>query len=70
MLATGRMPIRIQGGELNRWSNLPADETTLGDMFSAAGYATAYIGKWGTRSTSTGRPWRPRRRRRPIQSRR
>lgn len=46
-LATGRMPIRIQGGELNRWSNLPADETTLGDMFQAAGYATAYIGKWG-----------------------
>lgn len=46
-LATGRMPIRIQGGELNRWSNLPADETTLGDMFQAAGYTTAYIGKWG-----------------------
>jgi len=46
-LATGRMPIRIQGGELNRWSNLPPDETTMGDMFQTAGYATAYIGKWG-----------------------
>ncbi|MEE2778058.1 MAG: sulfatase-like hydrolase/transferase, partial [Acidobacteriota bacterium] len=45
-LMTGRMPIRIHG-DLNRWGNLPESEITLGDMFGDAGYATAYIGKWG-----------------------
>lgn len=46
-LMTGRMPIRIHGGGLNRWANMPAEEMTLGSMLGAAGYATAYIGKWG-----------------------
>lgn len=46
-LMTGRMPIRIQGGGLNSWANLPDDELTLGELLGSAGYATAYIGKWG-----------------------
>ena len=46
-MMTGRMPIRINGGGLNRWANLPASELTLGELLHDAGYATAYIGKWG-----------------------
>jgi arylsulfatase A-like enzyme len=46
-LMTGRMPIRINGGGLNQWSNLPSSELTLGQLLKDAGYATAYIGKWG-----------------------
>ena len=46
-LMTGRMPIRIHGGGLNSWGNLPIEESTLGSMLRAQGYATAYIGKWG-----------------------
>ncbi|MCY3965712.1 MAG: sulfatase-like hydrolase/transferase [Acidobacteria bacterium] len=54
-LATGRMPIRIQGGELNRWSNLPAEETTLGDMFQAAGFSSSNPGnRWARRASSPG----------------
>lgn len=46
-LMTGRMPIRIHDGGLNSWGNLPIEESTLGSMLRAEGYATAYIGKWG-----------------------
>ncbi len=45
-LMTGRMPIRIHGGGLNRWANVPASETTLAEMLRARGYATGMIGKW------------------------
>lgn len=46
-LITGRMPVRIHGGGLNRWANLPNSELTMGQLLKQAGYATAYIGKWG-----------------------
>jgi len=39
-LLTGRYPIRSQG-----WS-MPADEVTVAELLSAAGYQTACIGKW------------------------
>ena len=50
-LMTGRYPLRCgvtgnaasqRGGE----GGLPARETTMAQMFKAAGYATAHIGKW------------------------
>ena len=46
-MMTGRMPIRIHGSDKNLWQNLPEGEITLGEMLKNAGYATAYIGKWG-----------------------
>lgn len=46
-LMTGRMPVRIHAGGLNRWANLPRSELTMGQLLKQAGYATAYIGKWG-----------------------
>ncbi|NNE33654.1 MAG: sulfatase [Rhodothermales bacterium] len=57
-LMTGRHPARLQltnwiGGEQNGLLNqaayvrqLPLAERTVGEVFSEAGYATAYIGKW------------------------
>ncbi len=45
-LMTGRMPIRIHGGGLNRWANVPASELTLAEMLREKGYATGMIGKW------------------------
>jgi arylsulfatase A-like enzyme len=44
MLQTGRWPT-LSGGVLN-WINLPSTGQSLGDVFSRAGYDTAYIGKW------------------------
>ena len=50
-LLTGRYPLRCgvpsntasqRGGK----EGLPAGETTMAEMFKAAGYATAHIGKW------------------------
>jgi arylsulfatase A len=45
-LMTGRLPIRIQGGDRNRWANLPAEETTIAELLKSKGYATGCIGKW------------------------
>ena len=45
-LMTGRMPIRIHGGGLNRWANVPASEATIAEMLREKGYATGMIGKW------------------------
>jgi arylsulfatase A-like enzyme len=45
-IMTGRYNYR--GGVWDTWqgrADLAAEERTLGDMFSAAGYATAYFGK-------------------------
>ena len=46
-LMTGRLPIRIHGGELNKWADLPQSEITIADMLKEIGYATCYAGKWG-----------------------
>ena len=46
-MMTGRMPIRIHRSDKNQWQQLPEDEITLAEMLKQAGYATAYIGKWG-----------------------
>lgn len=46
-LMTGRLPIRIHGGELNKWADLPQSEITIADMLKERGYATCYTGKWG-----------------------
>jgi arylsulfatase A-like enzyme len=46
-MMTGRMPIRIHRSDKNRWQHLPQDEITLAEMLKQAGYATAYVGKWG-----------------------
>ena len=46
-LMTGRLPIRIHGGGLNKWADLPKSETTIADMLKEAGYTTCYVGKWG-----------------------
>ncbi len=44
MLMTGRWP--FQQGVIRNEMELPPDENTLGKVFKAAGYDTAYIGKW------------------------
>jgi arylsulfatase A len=49
-MMTGRMPIRIHRSDKNRWQVLPPDEVTLAEMLKKAGYATAYVGKWGITS--------------------
>jgi len=46
-MMTGRMPIRIHRSDKNQWQHLPEDEITLAEMLKQAGYATAYVGKWG-----------------------
>ena len=57
-IMTGRHPARLQitnwiGGSQNAMlrqadyrRQLPLEETTLGDAFKSAGYATGYLGKW------------------------
>jgi arylsulfatase A len=45
-LMTGRMPIRIHGGGLNTWANVPTNELTIAEMLKAQGYTTGMIGKW------------------------
>jgi arylsulfatase A-like enzyme len=44
MLQTARMP-QHSGGIMN-WTNLPTTGQAMADVFNAAGYNTAYIGKW------------------------
>ena len=44
MLMTGRWP--YQQGVIDNGIALSPEETTLGKVFKAAGYDTAYIGKW------------------------
>ncbi len=60
-LLTGRWPVRAgvpgncasqQGGP----GALPPEETTLAEMFQAAGYATAHLGKWHLGYTSQTTP--------------
>lgn len=46
-MMTGRMPIRIHNNGTNHWEQIPNTEITLGELLKTAGYATAYIGKWG-----------------------
>ena len=46
-LLTGRLPIRIHGDGTNAWRNVPDQEVTIAEMLREAGYATAYVGKWG-----------------------
>lgn len=43
-LMTGRYP--HSNGVLHNDIRLPDDETTIGQIFQTAGYATGYIGKW------------------------
>ena len=43
-LLTGRYPLR--NGVVNNGHVLAASETTMAEMFRAAGYATALVGKW------------------------
>jgi arylsulfatase A-like enzyme len=50
-LLTGRYPLRCgvlgnASSQRDQASGLPADEVTLAEMFKAAGYTTAHIGKW------------------------
>lgn len=50
-LLTGRWPVRagVPGNcasQKGASGALPSEETTLAEMFKAAGYATAHIGKW------------------------
>jgi len=55
ILMTGRWP--YAQGVIDNDIPLSPDETTLGKAFKAAGYATAYIGKWhlgGTRAEPFG----------------
>ncbi len=56
-IMTGRHSFR--GGVWDTWqgrASLAASERTLGDMFSAAGYATGYFGKWHLGSNAPMRP--------------
>jgi len=58
MLMTGRWP--HQQGMIDNNLPLRSDEVTLGKVFKAAGYDTAYIGKWhlgGTRAEPFGFDW-------------
>jgi len=50
-LLTGRYPVRAgvpsnAGSQRGQKAGLPSAEVTLAEMFKAAGYATAHIGKW------------------------
>ena len=50
-LLTGRVPVRagVPGNVSSHPGGrgaLPADQVTMAEMFKAAGYATAHIGKW------------------------
>ncbi len=50
-LLTGRYPVRCgvpgnAGSQSGAPGGLPPEEITLAEMFKAAGYATAHIGKW------------------------
>ena len=49
-LLTGRYPLRAgmtgNAGSQPGGHGLPAEQITMAEMFKAAGYATAHIGKW------------------------
>lgn len=52
-LMTGRYPIHAGvPTNVGPKTGLPAEEVTLGEVFKAAGYATAQIGKWHLGSTN------------------
>lgn len=45
--ATGRQADRTgMGRNVDRWIELPEDEETIGEVMGAAGYHTAWVGKW------------------------
>ena len=48
-MMTGRLPVRMGMGDTTvdiAGFGLPADEVTLAEVLSGAGYATAHVGKW------------------------
>ncbi len=48
-MMTGRLPVRMGMGDTTvdiAGFGLPADEVTLAEILSGAGYATAHVGKW------------------------
>ena len=46
-LLTGRFPLRAGvPGNVGEKDGLPPGEVTMAEMFRAAGYATAHVGKW------------------------
>ncbi len=50
-LLTGRIPARVgltgtAGSQKGGKAGLPAEEITMAEMFKAAGYVTAHVGKW------------------------
>lgn len=48
-MMTGRLPVRMGMGDTTvdiAGFGLPADELTLAEVLSGAGYATAHVGKW------------------------
>ncbi len=48
-MMTGRLPVRMGMGDTTvdiAGFGLPADEVTLAEVLSEAGYATAHVGKW------------------------
>lgn len=56
-LQTGRYPATL--GCFRNGIPLPEDAPTLADHFGAAGYETAYIGKWHLADTAVAGPVRP-----------
>ena len=60
-LLTGRYPLRCGvptncGCQAGQPGALPAGEVTMAEMFKAAGYATAHVGKWHLGYTPETRP--------------
>ncbi|MCX6907439.1 MAG: sulfatase-like hydrolase/transferase, partial [Verrucomicrobia bacterium] len=49
-LITGRYPLRAgligNAGSQPGGEGMPAEQVTMAEMFKAAGYATAHVGKW------------------------
>lgn len=59
-LLTGRYPVRtgLATGVIRQWSDygLPAEELTIAELLSDAGYRTALIGKWHLGTSSGSHP--------------